>query len=110
MRLDSVPLQLPFLSKKLRMIQKMMQNDGIDMWVTFTREGNEDPLAQDLRFGDLTWRSAAILEQNGKKTAIVGSLETEAVHQRKFYDEVVGYASTGPPPHLPQTPPTTNPN
>ena len=53
-KLDSVPLQLPFLRKKLKTIQKEMQIEGIDMWITFTREGNEDPLAQDLRFGDLT--------------------------------------------------------
>src|SRR5713101_2480705 len=100
MRLDSVPLQLPFLRKKLRMIQKMMENDGIDMWITFTREGNEDPLAQDLRFGDLTWRSAAIIEKNGEKTAIVGSLETEAVQSRKIYDNVIGYGSEGAVPSL----------
>src|SRR5713101_2132681 len=102
MRLDSVPLQLPFLRKKLRMIQKMMQNDGVDMWITFTREGNEDPLAQDLRFGDLTWRSAAILERNGKRTALVGSLEKETVEQRKFFDEVIGYGSEGVAPKLRQ--------
>ncbi len=99
-KLDSVPLQLPILRKKLRMIQKMMENDGIDMWITFTREGNEDPLAQDLRFGDLTWRSAAIIEKNGEKTAIVGSLETEAVQQRKIYDNVIGYGSEGAVPSL----------
>src|SRR6059036_219410 len=99
-KLDSVPLQLPFLRKKLRLIQKRMQNDGIDMWITFTREGNEDPLAQDLRFGDLTWRSAAIIEKNGEKTAIVGSLETEAVQQRKIYDNVIGYGSEGAVPSL----------
>jgi len=92
-RLDSVPLQLPFLRTKLKLIQKRMQTDGVDMWITFTREGNEDPLAQDLRFGDLTWRSAAIIEKNGQRTAIVGSLEIEAVQQRKLYDDVIGYGS-----------------
>src|SRR5215510_14133162 len=94
-KLDSVPLQLPFLRKKLRMIQKKMQDDDVDIWITFTREGNEDPLAEDLRFGDLTWRSAAIIEKNGEKTAIVGSLEKEAVEQRRIYDNVIGYGSEG---------------
>src|SRR5262249_28817148 len=65
-----------------------------------TREGNEDPLAQDLRFGDLTWRSAAIIEKNGERTAIVGSLETEAIEQRKLYDNVIGYGSEGAVPSL----------
>ena len=99
-KLDSVPLQLPFLRKKLRLIQKQMQIEGIDMWILFTREGNEDPLAQDLRFGDLTWRSAAIIEKNGERTAIVGSLEAEAIEQRKLYDNVMGYGSEGAVPGL----------
>ncbi len=102
MKLDSPPLQMRFLAKKLRLIQKRMEDDGIDMWVTFTREGNEDPLAEDLRFGGLTWRSAAIIEHNGNKTAIVGSLETEAVEQRKLYDKVIGYGSEGASPQLKQ--------
>ncbi len=93
---------MEFLRKKLRFIQETMGEEGIDMWVTFTREGNEDPLAQDLRFGDLTWRSAAILDQNGKMTAIVGSLETEAIKQRKLYDEIIGYGSEGVAPKLKQ--------
>src|SRR5215467_5634860 len=93
---------MPILRKKLRMIQKRMEQDGIDLWITFTREGNEDPLAQDLRFGDLTWRSAAIIEKNGTRTAIVGSLEAEAVEQRKLYDKVIGYGSEGAAPSLRQ--------
>ncbi len=100
MKLDTPALQMPFLRRKLQLIQKKMEEEGIDMWITFTREGNEDPLAQDLRFGDLTWRSAAIIEKNGNKTAIVGSLETEAVEQRKLYDKVIGYGSEGATPSL----------
>src|SRR5207302_8661858 len=79
-----------------------MREQGIDIWITFTREGNEDPLAQDLRFSDLTWRSAAIIGQDGTKTAIVGSLEVETIKQNKFYDEVVGYGSEGAAPKLKQ--------
>src|SRR6266571_3183233 len=64
---------MEFLRKKLKWIQQTMREQGIDLWITFTREGNEDPLAQDLRFSDLTWRSAAIIDQddtnNRKKEA-----------------------------------------
>lgn len=77
-----------------------MDEQEVDMWITFTREGNEDPLAQDLRFSDLTWRSAAIIERNGRRTAIVGSLEAETVRQSKFYDEIIGYGSEGAAPKL----------
>lgn len=91
---------MEFLRKKLPFIQDAMKEDGIDMWITFTREGNEDPLARDLRFSDLTWRSAAIIEPDGKRTAIVGSLETETVSQQRFYDEILGYGSEGAAPKL----------
>ncbi len=90
MKLDKVPLKMEFLRKKLKWIQQTMREQGIDLWITFTREGNEDPLAQDLRFSDLTWRSAAIIDQDGTKTAVVGGLEVDTIRQNKFYDEVVG--------------------
>src|SRR6266481_8548645 len=77
-----------------------MDAQGVDMWLTFTREGNDDPLVQDLRFSDLTWRSAAIIERDGRKTAVVGSLEEETVRQQKFYDEIIGYGSEGAAPKL----------
>src|SRR5216117_4482759 len=94
------PLSMEFLRRKLKFVQDTMEEQGVDMWITFTRGGNEDPLAQDLRFSDLTWRSAAIIERNGRRTAIVGSLESETIRQQKFYDEIIGYGSEGAAPKL----------
>ncbi len=102
MKLDQSPLRMGFLRKKLKFVRETMEEQEIDMWVTFTRENNEDPLAQDLRFSDLTWRSAAIIEQDGRRTAIVGNLDAEAIKQTKFYDEVFGYGSEGAAPKLGQ--------
>ena len=102
MKLDKSPLRIEFLRKKLGFVRKTMEEQEIDMWLIFTREGNEDPLAQDLRFSDLTWRSAAIIEQEGGRTAIVGNLDVEGVKQAKFYDEVFGYGSEGAAPKLRQ--------
>src|SRR2546421_6884046 len=99
-KLDSSPLRMEFLRRKLKFVHDTMEDQGVDMWITFTREGNEDPLAQDLRFSDLTWRSAAVIERNGRRTAIVGSLESETVRQQKFYDEIIGYGSEGAAPKL----------
>jgi Xaa-Pro aminopeptidase len=101
-KLDKVPLKMEFLRRKLKWIQQMMREQSIDLWITFTREGNEDPLAQDLRFSDLTWRSAAIIDQDGTRTAVVGSLEVDTIRQNEFYDEVIGYASEGAAPKLKQ--------
>ncbi len=100
MKLDSAQLRMEFLRRKLKFVQDTMKEQGIDMWITFSREGNEDPLAQDLRFSDLTWRSAAIIERDGRRTAIVGSLESETVRQLKFYDQIIGYGSEGAAPKL----------
>jgi Xaa-Pro aminopeptidase len=102
MKLDKTPLPMPFLRKKLRFVMETMRRQEIDAWITFSREGNEDPLAQDLRFSDLTWRSAAIIEQNGSRTAIVGNLDLEAVEESRFYDRVYGYGSEGAVPKLRQ--------
>src|SRR5437667_5070857 len=99
-KLDSSPLRMEFLRRKLKFVHDTMEDQGVDMWITFTREGNEDPLAQDLRFSDLTWRSAAVIERNGHRTAIVGSLESETVGQEKCYDEIIGYGSEGAAPKL----------
>src|SRR5438034_8032972 len=94
-KLDSSPVRMEFLRRKLKFVQDTMEEQGVDVWITFTREGNEDPLAQDLRFSDLTWRSAAIIERNGRRTAIVGALESRTIRQQKFYDEVIGYGRAG---------------
>ena len=102
MQLDRSPLKMQFLKKKLRFVQETMEEQEIDMWITFTREGNEDPLAQDLRLGGVTWRSAAIIERDVGRTAIVGNLDVEAIKQREFYDQVIGYASEGATPKLRQ--------
>src|SRR6266516_7090819 len=99
-KLDSAPLRMEFLRRKLKFVQDTMGEQAVDMWITFTREGNEDPLAQDLRFSDLTWRSAAIIDQDGTKTAVVGGLEVDTIRQNKFYDEIIGYGSEGAAPKL----------
>lgn len=91
---------MAYLKKKMKFVQGTMDEHGIDLWITFSREGNEDPLAQDLRLGDLTWRAAAMIARDGSRSAIVGSLELEAIKQRGFYDRVFGYGSEGAAPKL----------
>src|SRR5271157_1187420 len=84
----------------MRLVTSAMKEHGIDLWITFTREGNQDPISEDLMFGNLTWRSAALIGADGSRTAIVGSLEVEAVKERGFYDSVYGYGTEGVAPKL----------
>jgi Xaa-Pro aminopeptidase len=93
-------LKPEFLEKKLELVRKAMDELEVDMWITFSREGNEDPLAEDLRFDHLTWRSAAIIGRDGERTAIVGGLESELVEKRGMYHKVIGYGSEGVAPAL----------
>jgi Xaa-Pro aminopeptidase len=97
---ESVPLRPEFLAPKLKRVTRTMRDSGIDLWVTFTREGNQDPVSEDIRFGSLSWRSAAVIDADGGRTAIVGSFEVETVKARGFYDEVFGYGSEGAAPKL----------
>ncbi len=93
-------LKPEFLEKKLELVRVAMDELGIDVWITFSREGNEDPLAEDLRVDHLTWRSAAIVGRDGERTAIVGGLESELVEKRGMYHKVIGYGSEGVAPAL----------
>ena len=97
---DDGVLKQEFLERKMKLVHEAMDERGIDMWITFSREGNEDPLAEDLRFSNLTWRSAAIIEKDGTRTAIVGGLESELVEKRGTYHRVIGYGSEGAAPGL----------
>jgi len=72
-----------------------MHEKGIDVWITFTREGNPDPVAADLGLGGVVWRSAGILEADGQSTAIVGNLDAEGVRQKGIYDDVIDYGKEG---------------
>ena len=82
--------------KKLRKIAKeRMKKEGIDGWIIFTREANEDPLSDELGLGAVTWRSAGIITPDGNY-AIVGSFDVKQTERSGIYDEVHGYGSEGP--------------
>ena len=87
---------MTLIQEKVSQAIDILKEQQTDMWLTFVREtsGVRDP-ALDLLIGDndLTWHSALILTREGKKIAIVGNLETEAVRQLNVFDEVLGYDS-----------------
>jgi len=76
-----------------------MQDDDIDLWITFTREGNPDPVSVDLRLENSVWKAAAIVDAKGGMTAILGGFDAEAVKQTGLYDAVHGYGKEG---HMPK--------
>ena len=81
---------------KLQKIAKEgMKKEGIDAWIIFTREANEDPLADEVGLGAVTWRSAGIITPEGN-FAVVGSFDVKQTERTGIYDEVYGYGSEGP--------------
>ncbi|HZW58468.1 MAG TPA: M24 family metallopeptidase [Nitrososphaerales archaeon] len=79
----------------MNLVQKTMGEKGIDLWITFTREGNPDPVAADLGLAGVVWRSAAIIDASGDHVAVVGNLDAEAVRQKGIYSRVFGYGKEG---------------
>ncbi len=100
MRKDSSTLKPEFLGKKLDHVRKEMEDSDIDLWITFTREGNPDPVSTDLGLENAVWKAAALLDARGGMNAIVGGLDSEAVRQRGIYDQVYGYGKEGHAPKL----------
>jgi Xaa-Pro aminopeptidase len=79
--------------KTIQAIDILKEND-IDLWLTFVREtsGVRDPVLSFLVGpSDLTWESALMFTRSGKKTAIVGRYEVDAVERLGVFDIVLGY-------------------
>ncbi|HRK21765.1 MAG TPA: M24 family metallopeptidase [Fimbriimonadaceae bacterium] len=79
--------------EKLGQAVPLVRAAGLDAWVTFVRETAEggDPILPFLLEGGLTWQSALIVTQEGKKVAIVGNFDADPLVASGDWDEVVPY-------------------
>ena len=85
---------MTLIQEKVTQAIEILKEQNTDMWLTFVREtsGVRDP-ALDLLIGanDLTWESALIFTRKGKKIAIIGNLEKDAIGRLGVFDEILGY-------------------
>jgi len=81
------------LQEKLDQAGAILQEKGVDAWLTFVRETSQvhDPCL-DLILGlGLTWQSALIIGRGGQRIAIVGFFDTDNVRNTGGWTEVIGY-------------------
>ena len=85
---------MTLIQEKVNQAIEILREQETDLWLTFVREtsGVRDP-ALDLLIGpnDLTWESALMLTRAGKRIAIIGNLEKDAVARLGVFDEILGY-------------------
>jgi len=81
------------IRQKLAQAEGILNELGIDCWITFTRETeiNGDPILPFLTDGELTWHSAFIVTASGARRAIVGQYDKQGVEDLGSYDRVIGY-------------------
>ena len=88
-----MPSWNPIIQEKLLQAVGLLNEHGIDCWLTFVRETSQarDP-ALDLILGfGLTWDSALIVTRGGRAIALVGRFDADTVRRLEAYDEVAGY-------------------
>ncbi|MFO7527073.1 MAG: Xaa-Pro peptidase family protein [Ignavibacteriaceae bacterium] len=86
-------MSLEIIKEKTNQAVEILKEKNIDMWLTFVRESSviPDP-ALDLVVGNSsTWQSAFMINKDGEKTAIVGSMEEENFVKSGVYENIIGY-------------------
>ena len=85
--------QTEIVREKLDQAVEVLEEKGIDLWLTFVRETTQvkDPCLDLLLGFDLTWQSALMISRTGECVAIVGRFDVENVERMGGYTTVVGY-------------------
>jgi Xaa-Pro aminopeptidase len=80
-------------SEKLTQAAELVAASDVDVWMTFVRETGAcaDPVLSLLIEGGLVWQSALMVDRSGRKTAIVGNYDAEALRSSGDWDEVIPY-------------------
>ncbi len=85
---------MSIIQEKVAQAVDILKEQDTDLWMTFVREtsGVRDP-ALDFIIGpnDLTWESALMFTSSGRKIAIVGRYEADAVQRLGVFDEIILY-------------------
>lgn len=88
-------MKTTLIKEKTAQAVKILQETGIDCWITFTRESEicGDPTLVFLAPSHVTWPSAFIISANGRKKAIVGLYDKKAIEEVGAYDSVEAFVT-----------------
>jgi Xaa-Pro aminopeptidase len=82
--------------EKARQATELLAEFDLDAWLIFVRETAEhtDPVLKLLGHLSPVWQSAFIFGQNGRKIALVGQGDDEAIRGQEIFDEVNPYTQS----------------
>lgn len=90
------PKATSLIREKLEQATRLVKESGVGVWLTFVRETAEgsDPVLPFLIEGGLTWQSALLVTESGRRIAIVGNYDADPLVSSGHWDEVVPYVQS----------------
>lgn len=90
------------IAEKIEQASSLVAESPFDAWIVFVRETSEssDPVLPFILHGSLTWQSALIFGKNGRRIAVVGGGDAEALMAAGHWDVVSAYIQDIKPPLL----------
>jgi len=88
-----------------RLLPAILKEQGIDAWLTFTRENTPDPILPVLGIDHIVARGAFLFAwKDGvfRRVAIAASYDVDPIKNSGLYDEVLAYKAEGIKPQLKQ--------
>jgi Xaa-Pro aminopeptidase len=88
-----------------RLLPAILAEQGIDAWLTFTRENTPDPILPVLGIDHIVARGAFLFARKDgafRRIAVAASYDVDPIKNSGLYDEVIAYKSEGIKPHLKQ--------
>jgi Xaa-Pro aminopeptidase len=80
-------------AEKSQQACEILKEIGVDAWLVWVRETSQmaDPVLDIILGADLVWQSALLYTKQGETTAIVGSLDAEAIRTKELFSRVITY-------------------
>lgn len=84
---------LNIVQEKVSQAISILQEKGIDLWLTFVRETSAvmDPILPIIYGHGLTWQSALLFTSSGERIIILGRFEAETARRTGVFTRIVPY-------------------